>query len=249
MSSTSVEKETGMLDVGTHCEFCRQLDFLPFHCSFCNKDFCSSHRTKESHYCPSLETIKKDQLIENGTVHSGNNNEKYFKSLLPEKAHERIKQSKQQQQSSRITIKSTLNESSLNKLKKFFQSKRSKPIVKRSSNRVTDLVKLQKAAQGDSKIPVPNRVYIYAKSIDNNDSEFKPIYINKIWPIGRSLDYIAKQLSVVNNNANSNTDRNEKLFIYKLKDDQNLIQLNTGDRVSSTVSNLDYIYLIRGNEI
>nr|5IJ4_A Chain A, CDC48-associated ubiquitin-like/zinc finger protein 1 [Saccharomyces cerevisiae S288C] len=40
-----------MLDVGKHCAYCRQLDFLPFHCSFCNEDFCSNHRLKEDHHC------------------------------------------------------------------------------------------------------------------------------------------------------------------------------------------------------
>ncbi len=35
-----------MYDIGQHCQEkgCNQLDFLPFHCKGCNKDFCKLHR-------------------------------------------------------------------------------------------------------------------------------------------------------------------------------------------------------------
>lgn len=39
--------------VGKHCqyEYCNQLDFLPFHCQSCGKDFCLDHRTESTHKC------------------------------------------------------------------------------------------------------------------------------------------------------------------------------------------------------
>ncbi len=30
-----------------HCYQCRQLDFLPFNCKYCHKDFCLEHRMHE----------------------------------------------------------------------------------------------------------------------------------------------------------------------------------------------------------
>ena len=43
------------LDIGKHCELktCRQLDFCPFLCHHCKKNFCLEHRTADSHKCPS----------------------------------------------------------------------------------------------------------------------------------------------------------------------------------------------------
>eukprot|EP01100_Stratorugosa_tubuloviscum_P013586 TRINITY_DN689_c1_g1_i1.p1 TRINITY_DN689_c1_g1~~TRINITY_DN689_c1_g1_i1.p1 ORF type:complete len:183 (-),score=67.87 TRINITY_DN689_c1_g1_i1:146-694(-) len=40
-------------NLGKHCEFeeCQQLDFLPFKCNCCKKNFCLEHRTFESHNC------------------------------------------------------------------------------------------------------------------------------------------------------------------------------------------------------
>jgi len=41
-------------NVGKHCAMpsCKQLDFLPFKCDACGKEFCLEHRTYEAHTCP-----------------------------------------------------------------------------------------------------------------------------------------------------------------------------------------------------
>lgn len=40
-------------DVGKHCavQDCKERDFLPFSCDFCNKCFCLNHRSETSHHC------------------------------------------------------------------------------------------------------------------------------------------------------------------------------------------------------
>src|SRR5215469_13727557 len=38
-------------DVGAHCDFCRQIDFLPFRCESCKGTFCLEHRTETAHKC------------------------------------------------------------------------------------------------------------------------------------------------------------------------------------------------------
>ena len=46
------------LDIGKHCEFCRQLDYCPFVCNLCKKDFCLEHRTPDGHECDKREKPK-----------------------------------------------------------------------------------------------------------------------------------------------------------------------------------------------
>ncbi|KZM20789.1 uncharacterized protein EKO05_0010864 [Ascochyta rabiei] len=50
-------------DIGKHCqmEYCGRLDFLPFPCQWCNKDFCVDHKSIEAHKCPDVKSV------ENGT--------------------------------------------------------------------------------------------------------------------------------------------------------------------------------------
>ena len=43
----------------TQCFYCRQLDFLPFNCKYCNEEFCLNHRTVESHDCEAFKAKMK----------------------------------------------------------------------------------------------------------------------------------------------------------------------------------------------
>jgi len=38
-------------DLGKHCAYCKQKDYLPFTCTFCSEAFCLKHRTQASHKC------------------------------------------------------------------------------------------------------------------------------------------------------------------------------------------------------
>lgn len=247
--SATVERESGMLDVGTHCAFCRQLDFLPFHCTYCNSDFCSSHRSKESHHCKWLiETNKKSPPT---VAKVKDNNGKYFKSLMPEKGYIRVQQDKKESTKPQ-RIRSNGNRSALDKLTRFFKRKEaSKKTSKSKPNAMIQLTKLKRSAQGDDKIPMANRLYVYCYAIDDDQDESKEleIYINKIRPVGGALDSIAKQLNVSNRNSDFNATSKEKLFLYK-KDSKSgeLICLDPSDRVVTEIKDLDTLYLVRGDD-
>ena len=45
------------MDIGKHCELetCRQLDYCPFFCQHCKKNFCLEHRMADTHECPSTK--------------------------------------------------------------------------------------------------------------------------------------------------------------------------------------------------
>merc|ERR1712138_298123 len=39
------------LDIGAHCSFCKQHDFLPFKCESCGFSFCLKHKDASKHEC------------------------------------------------------------------------------------------------------------------------------------------------------------------------------------------------------
>ena len=52
-------------NLGKHCNFCKQLDFLPFFCNNCSKYFCKDHRTEKNHNC---KNVKKSKNIRNTKI-------------------------------------------------------------------------------------------------------------------------------------------------------------------------------------
>lgn len=238
-----------MLDAGTHCSFCRQLDFLPFHCKYCEGDFCASHRSKESHHCRWLiENEQKTQPVQTKVV---DNDGKYFQSLLPEKGYIRVRQADGGKKETNVRPKGS--KSALDKLAKFFKRKdsinKSKPKGSKP-NVFIELAKLKKNAIGDDKVPVPNRVYVYCYKIDDKetDSTAYEIYINKIWPLGRALDSIAQRLNVSNHNVDLNVTSRERLYLYKKDDKGDLKLLEPSNRVAAEIRDLDTLYLVRGDD-
>ncbi|CAI4035959.1 hypothetical protein SMKI_14G1690 [Saccharomyces mikatae IFO 1815] len=267
--SAAIKKETGMLDVGKHCAYCRQLDFLPFHCSFCNEDFCSKHRLKEDHHCSwlleheeALKANKSPNKSQNG-IHS--NNEAYFKSLLPERASVRVqiatKEKERSKDSNTTKVGSTLNSKTLDKILKFFQKNekknshnKSKKNFNSSSNKIIQLANLKKISKGDTKIPMQNRIYVWCYSVDGEEKDNTiedakvPIYINKIWPVGRAMDYLSIQLNVKSSTLTSSSS-NETFQLYKLKNGNPISfdKIEPSLRVTNEIKDLDTLYLIRGN--
>lgn len=238
-----------MLDVGTHCAFCRQIDFLPFHCTYCNADFCSSHRSKESHHCKWL--LESEARSPPVVAKTADNHAKYFQSLLPEKGYVRVQQDRQES-AKPPKIPSKGNRSALDRLARFFKRKEvSKKTTKSKPNAMIQLTMLKRKAKGDDKIPMSNRLYVYCFAIDDDQDESKEheIYINKIRPIGGALDYIAKQLDVSNRNSDINATTKEKLFLYR-KDGKSgdLVCLDPSDRVVTKIKDLDTVYLVRGDD-
>lgn len=236
-----------MLDVGTHCAFCRELDFLPFHCSGCDKDFCAAHRHPSDHLCPSIKTSSNPEP----TVTRPSDGGRFFRSLLPDKSSVRLQKSLSPEPTAAPTVKSTLNKHSLDKLLRFFSRRHSKHTPKKSIRTASGLPLLKRNAKGDTKIPQQNRIYVYATVVEDGESpkENVPLYINKMWPVGRVLDSVASQLGVKNVNVKVDTDVSDKLFIYKQSGvNETVHQLETSKRAADTLRDLDYVYIMRGTE-
>ncbi|CAI4050059.1 hypothetical protein N7582_004821 [Saccharomyces uvarum] len=272
--SAAIGEETGMLDVGRHCAYCRQLDFLPFHCSFCNDDFCSKHRLKEDHHCRWLleqeESSKNNEKATMSQSGFGSRNEAYFKSLLPERANVRVQMADDNRKPKRdintAKVSSSLNSKTLDKIFRFFQrnekrknsNSKSKKTFSSSSNKIIQLADLRKTAKGDTKIPSQNRIYIWCYSVDGTERDTTkedlkvPIYINKIWPVGRAMDYLSIHLNVKSSTLTSSTS-NEKFQLYKLKDGGSsgkpisFEKLEPSLRVTNEIKDLDTLYLVHGD--
>ncbi|CAI4744079.1 ubiquitin-proteasome pathway [Saccharomyces cerevisiae] len=267
--SAAIEKETGMLDVGKHCAYCRQLDFLPFHCSFCNEDFCSNHRLKEDHHCRWLleheEVHKTEKSPSKSRDGSSSNDEAYFKSLLPERASVRIQRVSEKREplrgSNTAKVSSTLNSKTLDKIFKFFQrnekrnsNNKSKKNFGSSSNKIIQLANLKKIAKGDPKIPMQNRIYIWCYFVDGDETDIAkedtrmPLYINKMWPVGRAMDYLSIQLNVKSSTL-TNSSSNDKFQLCKLKEGKQVSFYNIGAslRVTNEIKDLDTLYLVHNN--
>jgi len=52
-----------LMAVGTHCskKDCKRLDFLPFKCDHCHKEFCHLHHEPREHSCASF--ISQDRIL------------------------------------------------------------------------------------------------------------------------------------------------------------------------------------------
>ena len=73
------------------------------------------------------------------------------------------------------------------------------------------------------------------------------MYVNKVWPVGRALDYIASVTHLKNSNLKAGVSSDQKLFMYRFDPKGNqLVQLEFSARVGATLKDLDTVYVARG---
>ncbi|ODV61064.1 Cuz1p ASCRUDRAFT_75799 [Ascoidea rubescens DSM 1968] len=77
----------GLMDIGKHCEFCGQLDFLPFTCSKCKLVLCSNHRSISDHYCKfgDKPSETKNDGSSKKMLMANKNNQQSVASLFPDR--------------------------------------------------------------------------------------------------------------------------------------------------------------------
>lgn len=246
--------KTELMEIGEHCAFCGQIDFLPFKCS-CKSSFCSQHRQPEAHNCPSLKlktsSPKPTTKIDVDTSHLPS-----ASTLFPDRS--KFKIDLKTTETNPTNLKGTLikqnNTSAISKLKSFFakKSKSSKKVSSNPSKRIIETAQLKSKAKGDSKIPVSERIFIWVQVLDEENNQIdkdtkNPMFISRGWPIGRGLDSIATQLKLKNINNRTN-DSSQRLFLFKVENGENFIKLNTSDRCSS-LKDGDNVYIVRGTDV
>lgn len=258
MSEVASSDDQGVMDLGKNCLLCNQLDFLPFHCEFCNKTYCSTHRSLEVHNC-----VGRPQRTSHGQQYSGPT----AASLFPDRAKD-VKQLNALMKSTELGSlkdKSSAGKASpFMKLTKFlhiqrmnrmseqkklslFKSKSQKP------NPVIELAKVKKLAKGPAAISVHDRLYVWVLFVDRNvedlheislEKDRRAVWVLKNWSVGRALDSIAETLAVGNYNNSSQTST-VRLALFKLEGDTP-VALETAKKTAQTFSAADTLFLVRG---
>jgi predicted nucleic acid binding AN1-type Zn finger protein len=239
--------KTELMDIGEHCAFCGQIDFLPFKCS-CNQTFCKQHRFPEIHQCSSLtrsKTLAEREQIRTDHLPPS-------QSLFPDRSNFKVQLKTTEENPT--TIKGSIKPSALKKLKNFFANNK-KSIQKKppqnATKKLIELSKLKSVAKGDEKVPATERIYIWVQVIDNENEKFdsivkNPVYVSRSWPMGRALDSIALSLALKNTN-NRTTDESQKLNLFQQKGDE-FSRLSPSSRCN-TLTNGDTVFIVRGSDV
>lgn len=185
MATISDDAHRGILNVGSHCHTCNNIDFLPFKCDECGHDFCSTHRTPESHGClrsQKTPSFKKDTKLHSTIASSSSSPSSSSPSpslsssssstprsapgLAGVAAASRAAAAKSPSPGPQQPKASPAKLAALERLRNFLgdknknKSKTAKP-VKGSKSSATALFDLKRAALGDASIPTNLRTYVY----------------------------------------------------------------------------------------
>lgn len=212
------------------CKDCKQLDFLPFTCSFCSAIFCKEHFPAQSHNCPNFkdnvssgtektatfpcsdESCKNGTLVEMKCVKCEKNfclSHRYHGCLEmdeTEKARELKKWTAPKEEF--MEAKNVVDQEITKKLRK---SKNSA-----MANKV-QLMKLKGKAIGCKGIPTTDRLYfqvhlptsLAAKSTEKT----KAVFVSNTWSIGKIIDSIADLSKIPNSNNVANAQK-LRLFYF-----------------------------------
>lgn len=258
MSQVEVNKEDqGVMNLGKHCYKCNQLDFLPFHCEFCNHVYCSNHRSLDLHGCVGRpESPSNGSRIYNGPTAA---------SLFPDR-EKHLKMLDKQLELAKVPV-TTLKEQSvgkalaMTKLTKFLHlqklSRKKKVSLlfgkPKPANKVVETSSIKKVAKGAASVPQTDRVYLWVLYVNRNeedldkiniDKERKGVWVSKNWTVGRALDSVADAVGIMNHN-NTKLDTSERLNLFKAEE-ETPVTLPFSKKVGATVANGDTVYLVKG---
>lgn len=249
--------DLGILNLGKHCFKCNLLDFLPFHCEFCNHTYCSRHRTLETHNC-----VGRTEKRHVRTEYDGPS----AASLFPDHAERQKKLNallKPPKPTSIAAATAKLNP--LMKLTKFLHLQRmerqklGKPLLfgrqkPLKPSKVAETAAIKKVAKGSPAVPQQDRVHLWVLYLNRNENELdqinvererKGVWVLKSWSVGRALDLVSDVLGIMNHN-NSTLDATERLNLFKVRDDVPVL-LETSKKVSGELTSGDTLYLVKGS--
>lgn len=255
---TQVETNTedqGVMNLGKHCYKCQQLDFLPFHCEFCDHVYCSQHRSLDLHGC-----IGRPSSPTNG----GNSYSlPLAASLFPdkEKRQQELEKRLEQLKLAPTTIAEKAGKgksTAITKLTKFLHLQKlsrkkllfGKP---KKTNKVVETSSIKKVAKGPNSVPLADRVYLWVLYVNRNEDEMekidlekerKGVWVSKNWTVGRALDSLADVVGIMNHN-NSTLEPSQRLNLFKTVDDAP-VTLPLNQKIATSVANGDTMYLVRG---
>lgn len=199
--------------LGTHCEYpqCNTLDFLPIYCVHCSKTFCKQHGSAPDHSCISL--VQTDSLNPSNSSSflpcaypDGCKNQKSpisftcslcLKNFCVEHRHIDDHKCPHRSQPPPTHYSSTTHKNEIKPTENFSKEKF---IGTKNENLATKvaLMKLKQTAKGPAGIPMENRLHVFVQ-VDDGDANNKrfSFYLSKLWPLGKGLDYLTKELKLL----------------------------------------------------
>ncbi|CUM51331.1 uncharacterized protein AC631_02227 [Debaryomyces fabryi] len=269
VNETKVHPDQGIMNIGKQCHKCQQVDFLPFHCEYCKFTYCSNHRSLDSHQCPvkPQEKTRSSQQYD-ATAAS------LFPDREKDKIKLENSINNATPKATNILGRNGAQGNVIAKFAKFLRLQKNKKstddkvmgLFKKKSvpsarTKVADMAILRREAKGDTKVSDTDKIYLWClyinpKQVSDNaeedifsnidvHKEKRAVWVSKQWSVGRALDSIADNLSIVNIN-NRTRESDERLCICKVSDDELPVLLETSDRCLKAFRNADLIYLVRG---
>jgi hypothetical protein len=228
--SPSTPPSDGLLQVGDHCNFCSDLDFLPFTCDDCGNVFCQQHRKPDSHSCS--QKLKKQQKQNSKPAPmAAVAPTKYTRPASAPTTGRRLGSSPAgTPPPAQASEKSNNNKAALEKLKSLWGSNKSSNSAPSSSSSQASssghnlfsgwkkpslaaqlrtsraqelklLNQLKRDAKGDAKIELAHRRYLYFESAATGKKV--PVYHRDDIITGKLLDKAADTLNINLRTANS----------------------------------------------
>jgi hypothetical protein len=211
--------------LGTYCEFpeCNTLDFLPIYCFHCSKTFCKQHGSAPDHSCISLS--QPNALIPSNCSSllpcaylNGCKSQKSpisftcslcVNNFCVEHRHIDDHQCPYRSQSPPTHNSSHTNKNEIKPINNFPTEKFLGTKNEGLANKVA-IMKLKQTAKGPAGTPMENRLHVFVQ-IDDGDGNNKryPFYLSKLWPLGKGLDYLTKELKLLPANRIILLDRNQ----------------------------------------
>ncbi|ODQ79211.1 hypothetical protein BABINDRAFT_26961, partial [Babjeviella inositovora NRRL Y-12698] len=267
--------DQSIMDIGKHCQYCNQLDFLPFTCPHCKLTLCLDHQKVDAHKCAENPFEKTRSVSPVSHLPSS-------KTLFPDRSKHKEQLDKEiayLQANPKPTSLATSNSTPLQRVRKFLSKSKDKstfkgtgifgiklgkakpettPIAVYPSTK--EVLVLRREAKGDAKVLAADRVYVWAVFVPDAGSEAVretiPLWISKKWPVGRALDALAALLKIRNVN-NSVTDKLQRLTICRqarkgekriidVDDDGELVEVSTSGRCEREFKDGDTLYVVRG---
>ncbi|CDR43885.1 CYFA0S13e00276g1_1 [Cyberlindnera fabianii] len=241
------------MDIGEHCSFCGQIDFLPFKCA-CKKTFCMQHRSPEVHSCPQIDKVNSEKKMEKIVRESIDTSHlPSSKTLFPDRRNFKVEL--KTTETNPVTVGTKMqksNKSALGKIKKFFEIRSKKRTEKASgpAKRMIEVSKLKTSSKGDSRVPATERIHVWVQVIDDESNldkiERHPMFVSRSWPLGRALDSLATELKLKNLN-NRTTDQSQRLFMFRETKSDQFEKLETSKRCN-ILKDGDSLFVVRGTE-
>jgi len=200
--------------LGTHCEYpeCNTLDFLPIYCIHCSKTFCKQHGSAPDHSCVSL--------LQSNSLTSSNsssflpcaylNNCKNQKSPISftcslclnnfcvEHRHIDDHQCPYRSQPPPTHAASHLNTNQNKPTTTNFPTEKFLGTKNEALANKVAVMKLKQTAKGPAGVPMENRLHVFVQiDDDKEDKKRYPFYLSKLWPLGKGLDYLIKELKLL----------------------------------------------------